>query len=143
MILHVHYDHQCPRCEAYYIPYDTDVPCPKCALVEAERFDYITEAAQSLWATLKERGSFVPPGWSVFSLGDAFLEILFGPFEDYRQSNNASFEDFAKTYLSRVEWDGHNYLEHHVLNIAVRVHEEIKRKIEREGGVDGHLKKVD
>lgn len=34
MTMHVVYDHECPACEALYIPYDEDVPCPRCGIVE-------------------------------------------------------------------------------------------------------------
>ncbi|WXG46619.1 MAG: hypothetical protein WED05_08190 [Candidatus Atabeyarchaeum deiterrae] len=62
MTLHINYDHQCPKCEAYYIPYD-DVPCPRCGLVEKERFDHITRATRSLLFNLDNYGSYVPPAW--------------------------------------------------------------------------------
>jgi hypothetical protein len=39
MTLHIHYTHQCPSCGAYYIPCDKNVPCPRCGVVEQERFD--------------------------------------------------------------------------------------------------------
>ena len=32
MSLHIMYDHQCAKCEAFYIPYEEGVTCPNCGL---------------------------------------------------------------------------------------------------------------
>jgi hypothetical protein len=47
MTVHASYTHQCPACEAFYIPFD-DVPCPHCGLVEQERDDFIRLAVTSV-----------------------------------------------------------------------------------------------
>ena len=84
MTLHVHYDHQCPNCMAYYIPYDKDVPCPCCGFVEQERFDFIPQAAMSAHYNLETQGSYVPGAWYTGSLGDHILSLLFPLLEKYR-----------------------------------------------------------
>jgi uncharacterized Zn finger protein (UPF0148 family) len=63
LTLHIFYTHQCHKCGAFYIPYDKDVPCPNCGLVEKERFDYIPRATESLNFNLKEYGRYIPPAW--------------------------------------------------------------------------------
>jgi len=47
MSYHATYKHECPKCGAYYIPFDQAVPYPKCGKVESERLDFIPEAATS------------------------------------------------------------------------------------------------
>ncbi|MGB9877236.1 MAG: hypothetical protein ACPLPS_05670 [bacterium] len=63
MTLHIHYDHQCPNCGAFYIPYE-DVPCPNCGLMEEERFDFIPQAVESLLYNLHRYGSYFPPAFT-------------------------------------------------------------------------------
>jgi hypothetical protein len=70
--LHIHYDHQCPTCNAYYIPYDVDVPCPSCGLLEQERFDFISQAVASARFNFKAKDP-VPTAWFAGSLADHIL----------------------------------------------------------------------
>jgi hypothetical protein len=80
MTVHDNYTHQCPKCEAYYIPYD-DVPCPRCGLVETERYDFIPIALASVRWNIEMYGFYVPGAWFVGGLGDHLLLILFHIFE--------------------------------------------------------------
>lgn len=127
MTLHINYDHKCPKCDAYYIPYDKDVPCPRCGLVEEERFDYIPKAARSLIFNLDNYGSYAPQAWWVSSLADHVLLILFPVFEQFRKSNRKDFDSFAAEILSRNNWDGQGYLEDHIREIAVRINDDIEK----------------
>ncbi|WXG44038.1 MAG: hypothetical protein WED04_08405 [Promethearchaeati archaeon SRVP18_Atabeyarchaeia-1] len=126
MTLHINYDHRCPKCSAYYIPYDKDVPCPQCGVVEEERFDYIPKAAASLLFNLDNYGSYAPAAWWVSSLADHILLVLFPVFEQYRKSNHEDFDSFALDILSKSNWDEQKYLEKHVHRIAVRIYENLK-----------------
>jgi len=123
MTLHVVYDHRCPQCSAFYIPFDQDVPCPNCGAVEAERFDYVPQAAASLRYNLETQGSYVPAAWWVGSLGDHLLHLLFSVFEQYRKQEAVDFSEFASIYLSSLKWGDQPYLRQHVLDIALRVYD--------------------
>jgi hypothetical protein len=126
MTLHVHYDHQCPKCNAYYIPYDLDVPCPNCGLVEQERFDFIPEAVGSSRFNLNTRGSYVPGAWYTGSLADHILWLLFGLLEEQRKEpDGQSFNGMAHKALKHMNWGNQAYLRDHVWAIAVRVYEEL------------------
>lgn len=128
MTLHVVYNHECPDCGAYYIPYGEDVACPRCGLVEEERFDYIPQAAESVRFNLETYGSYVPPAWWVGSLGDHILLILFHLFETYRkEKENRPFGDFATAMLDQMAWGEQEYLKGHVCAIAMEVHETLRR----------------
>jgi hypothetical protein len=102
--LHVVYSHECSGCKAYYIPYDTEVPCPRCGLVEARRFDYIPQAAASMELNKEEGGSYTPPAWWIGSLGDHLLSLLFDLFDAYEaQRGQLAFEAFLDDALGRMK----------------------------------------
>ena len=126
MTLHVHYDHQCPNCNAYYIPYDMDVPCPCCGLVELDRFDFISQAVASARFNFKTKGSYVPTAWFAGSLADHILWLLFGLLEKQRKEpDGQSFNGMAYRLLGHMDWGNQGYLRDHVCAIAVRVYERL------------------
>lgn len=129
MTLHIHYDHQCPLCEAFYIPYDEDVPCPQCGMLEKERFDYISQATQSILFNKQRYGSYIPPAWYKGSLGDHILYLLFRLFTGYEeQPPSADFNEFASEVLSNMQWGDQQYLCSHVQGIALRVYQDMQAK---------------
>ena len=129
MTLHIQYNHQCPSCEAYYIPYDSDVPCPQCGLLEKERFDFIPQAAESLLFNKNAYGSYIPLAWYKGSLGDHILYLLFRLFAGYeKQPPSTDFNEFASEVLSDMQWADQQYLCGHVQGIALRIHQDMQSK---------------
>jgi hypothetical protein len=123
--MHVVYSHECPNCKAYYIPYDADVPCPRCGEVEEERFDYIPQAAASMRYN-KRGGTYTPGAWWVGSLGDHILHLLFGIFDAYEaQKDQVGFEQFLDQWLAQTQWGDQDYLGRHLREIALRVRQEL------------------
>jgi len=104
MSYHVTYNHECPKCGAYYIPFDQAVPCPKCGEVESKRFDFIPEAATSANMNLIYGGRYVPVAWWVGSLGDHILTIIFGLLDEHREDTaRRAFPVIAVEALARME----------------------------------------
>lgn len=124
MTLHIHYDHQCSKCGAFYIPYE-DVVCPNCGFKEEERFDFIPQAVDSLLFNLDRYGSFFPPAWAVTSLADHILRILFIIFEGFRESEESDFSLYTKQLLEGGDWGDQLYMKEHIFGIALRVKEEL------------------
>jgi len=123
MTLHIVYDHQCPRCGAFYIPYDEAVPCPNCGEIEEERLDYIPRVVASLEYNMKMTGSYMPAAWWVGSLGDHILYVLFQLFDRYRKEGaGGDFGAFADDVLAAYQWGEQKYMMRHIYMIAVRVH---------------------
>jgi hypothetical protein len=125
MTVHDHYTHECPQCAAYYIPYDSDVPCPRCGLVEKERYDFIPIAVASVRWNIEMYGSYVPGAWFVGGLGDHLLLILFHVFERWRNNSQAGFENAIKEELTPREWGEQEYLEKHLAAMARRIYREM------------------
>lgn len=126
MTLHIHYDHQCSECGAYYIPYE-EVVCPNCGLREEERFDFIPQAVDSLLFNLDRYDSFFPPAWAVTSIADHILRILFIIFEGFRQSGESDFPSYAHRLLEEGDWGDQLYLKGHIYAIALRVKQEMDK----------------
>ena len=115
-------------CASYYIPYDKDVPCPQCGIVEEERFDFIPQALDSLCFNKESYGFYIPPAWYVGSLGDHILDLLFKLFHTYEDEKPSDFKEFATACVSTIDWGDQQYLMSHVLGIAVRLYEEIRKR---------------
>jgi hypothetical protein len=126
MSYHVDYSHVCPTCGAYYIPYDENIPCPRCGVVETERFDFIREATASASVNMQEFASFVRPAWWVGSFADHILQILFFVLEHHRQQTPVrNFSEVAQEALTHMEWGDQVYLRDHIHAIACRVREQL------------------
>jgi hypothetical protein len=125
MTMHVVYSHECENCKAYYIPYDADVPCPRCGRVEVQRFDYIPQAAASMRVNKMSGGRYAPGAWWVGSLGDHILRLLFGLFDTYEAEKGQVFEQFLDQRLAQMQWGDQEYMRDHLRGIALRVRQEL------------------
>lgn len=121
MPIHVVYDHECAACAATYIPYDQDVPCPQCGALEAERFDFIPQVANSLRFNKQKDGTYLPPAWWATSLGDQIIGHLFPLFEAWDVEKPRDFERFARLWYDGLDWGNRPYLKEHVLAMARRL----------------------
>lgn len=126
MTVHASYTHQCPACEAFYIPFD-DVPCPRCGLVEKERDDFIPLAVTSVRWNIEMYGSYVPGAWFIGGLGDHLLLIVFRIFERWREHPEFGFADAVERELSPRDWGDQAYLKNHVAMLAQRIYEEMHK----------------
>jgi hypothetical protein len=124
MTLHITYNHQCPKCNAFYIPYG-DAPCPNCGLLEPERFDFIPRAANSAMFNLRRHNSYAPAVWYVGTFGDHILGLLFPMLDQHRQDPSRPFTTIAREAVERMNFEEQVYLKEHLYNIAIRVYDEI------------------
>ena len=129
MTIHINSSHECASCGAFYIPYDEEVPCPKCGKIEGEDFDIFMPLAVESLLFNKKQGSFIPPSWYVASFGDHVMHLLFPIFEAYESKKPGDFRKFAAKRLSKMDWGKQKYLEKHLLEIVVRLEKEISKKL--------------
>lgn len=127
MTLHIDYNHKCRECKAFYIPYDEDIPCPRCGCVEEDRFDFIPQAADSALYNLRD-GSYYPGAWYISSYADHVLHLVFIILEHHRTNGGSKFEDVARRLVNKMKWGDQEYARDHVFAIACRVYEEIQRR---------------
>ncbi len=131
MTLHSFYDHKCSKCGEPYIPYDKEVSCPKCGIVEEERFDFVPLATASLVYNLENYGSYLPPAWGESSIGDYLLLILFQLFAEFScRKRKKDFLAFTEKWLSKIDWGERKHIEKYILSMAVRVNEELQKTLE-------------
>jgi hypothetical protein len=127
MTVHASYTHQCPACEAFYMPFD-QVPCPWCGLIEKERDEFfIPLAVSSVRWNIQMDGSYVPGAWFVGGLGDHLLLIVFYIFERWREHPEHDFPDAVEKELSPRDWGDQAYLKNHVATMSERILQELNR----------------
>lgn len=129
MTIHISYRHQCEGCQTEYIPYNEAVPCPKCGLVEEERYDLIPRAAYSALYNLEKVESYIPLAWGIFTLGDQILSFIFRLLEQDRLNpGELPFSDRARDFFYKsVDWGEHPYLRDYFYEIAVKVYDQVQK----------------
>lgn len=126
MTLHIHYNHQCAQCGAYYIPYGNDVPCPRCGIMEQERYNFIPQAVESAYYNLKSQHSYTPMAWYVGSLGDHILYLMFPILEQHRLSPTQSFNEVAWNMVQKMNFGEQEYLRDHLYSILILVYQQLQ-----------------
>ena len=128
--IQVNNTHRCAGCGTFYIPYDQDVPCPQCGLVEKQRCDFVPRAVHSLLYNLEHYQTFLPAGWVAQSFADYVLAILLQVFHAYTVSGEEkSFYEFSRETLEKyLDVHGRAYLLDHMHALAMRMSEELRKR---------------
>ena len=133
MTLHISYEHKCNQCGTDYIPFDADVPCPKCGLVESERYDFIGAAVRSTLYNLERYGSYQPWAWRESTFGDRILTRVFHLLQaDHDAGGSPPIEARVDTWVnSEMDWGDEAYLAPYFSRICLRVFSELEAQPER------------
>ena len=127
MSLHLMYDHQCEKCEANYIPYDTNIACPSCGLYEEPiALGLVSTLAQSAHFQKEYFGSYIPHSWWSSSLGDYSALLIFKVLDIFHAQNEKSFQEVSLDYFSNRKWNGQEYMITHIYELSCRVYFEIE-----------------
>lgn len=127
MTVHDSYTHECPQCAAYYIPFDDAVPCPRCGLVEEERYDFIPTAVASVRWNIDMYRSYVPGAWYIGGLSDHLLLIVFYIFDRWSKQPDRGFAIAVEDQLSSRDWGEQAYLKSHIASMALRIYDEMQK----------------
>ena len=129
MTIHMNYQHKCAQCDTEYIPYDEAIPCPKCGLIEDERFDLISKAVISSRSNLEKCGSYIPYAWAEYCYGDQVIFLVFRLLEhDRKLPTEQAFSDLAyKVLHEKIDWGNQLFQRDYIYGIAIRVHEELQK----------------
>lgn len=95
----------CPKCNARYIPYKVDLPCPNCKVLPATvpdvYLDFIGELVGSLRVNMTREGSYLPAGFYIGSFAEQIQYIVFNIFEHWRKKKPKG-DDFIVQYLNEI-----------------------------------------
>ena len=130
MSLHIMYDHQCSKCEAFYIPYEKGIVCPNCGLDEEEIYDIVPELANSANYQMDTMGFYTPIAWWIGSFGDYVALIIFQILDAYAKQDGEDFKDIALEYCDSRSWGNQLYMKKHICDLSYKVFLELQKKIE-------------
>lgn len=127
MSLHFHQpNYACQKCEALFIPYQTNIPCPQCGHISnidiEEYADTIQLIAGSMRLHKMKTGYYFPGVWATMCLLDHIQSIIFRTFdamEDMKPENEKVF--LAEVLKNKFKWGDQEYLEAHIREIAFEV----------------------
>jgi len=130
MSLHIMYDHQCSKCEAFYIPYKKGIVCPNCGLNEKEVYDIIPRLINSAKYQIDCFGCYTPIAWWTGSFGDHVALLIFQVLDAFNTQEEKSFQEFALEYFDKSKWGNQLYMKNHICSLAIEVYEQLQTKSE-------------
>ena len=123
MSIPIMYNHQCSKCEAYYIPYDKDIVCPNCGLNEEVAEDIISRIVSSANYQKEIFGIYTPIAWWTGSLGDHIALLIFQCLDAYEAQAEKSFAEFAQVYFDKAQWGNQLYMKRNIYGLSCGVFE--------------------
>jgi len=130
MSLHIMYDHQCLKCEAFYIPYEKAIVCPNCGLDEEEIYDIVPKLANSANYQMDTMGFYTPIAWWTGSFGDHVALLIFQVLDAFHTQEEKSFQEFALEYFDKSKWGNQLYMKEHIRALSYKVFLELQKKID-------------
>ncbi len=102
-------EYNCPNCNALYVPYKVDIPCPNCKKISdnisQEYLGFIDELIISLRINKLNCGRYLPDAWYTGSFTEYIQEVVFHIFDALDKNKTDTVEVFIKKYLDSIEWD--------------------------------------
>jgi len=130
MSLHIMYDHQCSKCEAFYIPYEKGIVCPNCGLDEEDIYDIIPRLVSSANYQMDTMGFCTPIAWWTGSFGDYVALLIFQVLDAFHAQKEKSFQEFALEYFDKFTWDDQLYMKNHIRDLSYKVFLGLQKKID-------------
>ena len=135
MTLHLHMNYACPECEALYIPYGDDIPCPKCGHVnELEEYpDLIGGICESFLFNIKDVGDFMPMCWATMDISDTIQLLFFSIFNKWVTeemlehepiTREKEFGRFLHEIMDEADLGDHSYVRDYLIELDLKVYHE-------------------
>lgn len=128
MSLHIMYDHQCKKCEAYYIPYEDGVVCPNCSSIPEKIYDIVPQLANSANYQMDMHGCYTPIAWWVGSFGDHVALLIFKVLDEFYTQKENAFKEVAQEHFNNRDWGSQLYMKNHIIDLSYKVYLEIERQ---------------
>lgn len=138
MTAHLPFRHQCPDCEAHYIPYSKDIVCPKCGKDEEDKDNYssfinmVVEGARyhkTSWTpAFQAKASYTPGVFATITLGDSLAFNCWLAFDFMENAEHCTVEEALDSWLDKGTWTEENlwyrnYLKPLILSAWDKLHE--------------------
>jgi hypothetical protein len=103
-------EYNCPSCDALYIPYKVNMPCPNCKKIPdntpEEYLHFIDQIITSLVINKEREGSYRPSAWYIGSFTDYIQSVIFHVFNALENKKRTdTVEVFVTKYLNSTQWD--------------------------------------
>lgn len=118
--------HQCSQCEAFFLPFEQGLPCPRCGEPATEFHDFLAEAIAGLTIHKRQYGRFSPGAFFVGGFAEHVFLLLCNSLDAI--DGAANFEEAMRRHLDDCEWGDQQYLRSHVYDIAVRIDKKLREK---------------
>jgi len=122
-------DFQCQECEARFIPFRQEYPCPQCGteVTEESYQDFIDELIHSMRVHKRKYGKYTPGTWIYDTLSEHVQQFCFQVF-DYIENRDLVSKTQEREYLNYIvdeqAWqDDMPYIEKHVRDIVMTTYD--------------------
>lgn len=126
MSIHIMIDHKCSKCQAYYIPYEKGIVCPRCGLEEESGYGLILQLVTSAKYQKRTTGHYSPMAWWIGSFGDYVAVLVFEMLDKYSNQDQKEFKEIAREFCDERDWKDEAYMKEHIFEIACRVFKEME-----------------
>jgi len=126
MSIHIMYNHQCSKCEAFYIPYEEGVVCPNCGVNEAEVYNIVVDILSSADYQMNKHGFYTPKVWWSGSFGDHVALLIFKALDAFYIQEEKSFKEFALEHFNNSKWGNQLYMKNHIYELSCKVFVELQ-----------------
>ena len=128
MSLHIMYDHQCSKCEAYYIPYEKGIACPNCGLDEDDVYHVTPRLAHSANFQMNAHGFYTPIAWWTGSFGDHVALLIFKVLDKFYTQEEKDFYEIAEEHFNSSSWGSQLYMKNHIRDLSYKVYLELEQQ---------------
>lgn len=118
--------HQCAQCEAFFLPFEQGLPCPRCGSPATEFYDFLTDAIAGLTIHKRQYGRFSPGAFFVGGLAEHVFLLLCNALDAI--DGAVDFQDAMRRHLDSCDWGDQAYLRSHVYDIALRIDKKLRDK---------------
>lgn len=125
-------NYECPKCEAFFLPYKKGIKCPNCGLkIEdkdtEEYLDTIDQIAVSMSLHKQLEGSYFPGAWVTLNIMDHIQGIIFRIFDSLEDKKPKNKKKYLMDALeSKISWEKQEYLRNHIKDITLEVLKQYK-----------------
>ena len=122
MSIHIHNNHKCSQCQAYYIPYEKGIYCPKCGKNEKIIYPLIPELRQSAKYQKDINNCYTPTTWWNASFGDYLALLIFKVLDYFDLQESTNFQQIAIKYFELQNFDEQIYLKKYIRDLSYKIY---------------------